>query len=495
MVSRGRAVALLAALVVIALLTTASTLPRIPDVAVFATPAIGPQVVDVPSSPAISLSSKLFRSSSDAIVVTDSATGEDWKQISETAATKHVPVFAARPATSSGVEAELRRLGTRSVWVVGAGDTGLHATSQFSTTLVSTTHSDGLDRVRGNPAPGGRRPVVFATGPLDPDLAATAAAGGTRLVDVAVPDPRASGESVRALREARGTVPVIALGRAFGDTPTFARSVDEAVTVPEIPGGGQLVASGRRMVALYGSPAAPSLGPLGRQDIAATIARVKGIAAQYQRVSRELVVPAFEIIVTVASASPGDGGAYTSMIDPAQIRPWVEAAGRAGVYVTLDLQPGRMNFLTQAKRYADLLAIPHVGLALDPEWRLKPDQVHLTQIGSVGAAEVNATSDWLAGLTREHRLPQKLFVLHEFDTDMLANRRQIVTTRPELQTVIHADGHGIPSVKMDTWRRILVDLPPNVVMGWKNFYTEDTPMLTPAQTMNVEPSPFFVSFQ
>ena len=154
-----------------------------------------------------------------------------------------------------------------------------------------------------------------------------------------------------------------------------------------------------------------------------------------------------------------------------------------------------MNFLTQAKRYADLLAIPHVGLALDPEWRLKPDQVHLTQIGSVGAAEVNATSDWLAGLTREHRLPQKLFVLHEFDTDMLANRRQIVTTRPELQTVIHADGHGIPSVKMDTWRRILVDLPPNVVMGWKNFYTEDTPMLTPAQTMNVEPSPFFVSFQ
>lgn len=494
MVSRGRAVALVAALIVIALLTAASTVPRMSDVAVFAAPAIEPQVVDAPSSPAVSLSSKLFRSSSDAVVVTDSATREDWKTVAETAATRHVPVFAVRPATSADVEAELHRLGTRSVWVVGAGDTGFHSTSQFSTTQVSTPSAD-LAGLRGNPAPGGPRPVVLAAGPLDPDLAATAAAGGTRLVDVAVPDPRASGESVRALREARGTVPLIALGRAFGDTPTFARNVEQAVTLPEIPGGGQLVASGRRMVALYGSPGSPSLGPLGRQGLDATIARVKGIAAQYQRVSRELVVPAFEIIVTVASASPGDGGAYTSMIDPAQIRPWVEAAGRAGVYVTLDLQPGRMNFLTQAKRYADLLAMPHVGLALDPEWRLKPDQVHLTQIGSVGAAEVNATSDWLAGLTREHRLPQKLFVLHEFDTDMLANRQQIVTTRPELQTVIHADGHGIPSVKMDTWRRILVDLPPNVVMGWKNFYTEDTPMLTPSQTMNVEPRPFFVSFQ
>ena len=153
-------------------------------------------------------------------------------------------------------------------------------------------------------------------------------------------------------------MPVLALGRTFGDTAELARNVEQAITVPEVPGGGQLVAAGRRMVALYGSPGSPSLGPLGRQDLNATIARVKGIAAQYQRVSREKVVPAFEIIVTVASASPGDGGAYTSMIDPAEVRPWVEAAGRAGVYVTLDLQPGRMDFLTQAKRYADLLAMP-----------------------------------------------------------------------------------------------------------------------------------------
>ena len=55
----------------------------------------------------------------------------------------------------------------------------------------------------------------------------------------------------------------------------------------------------------------------------------------------------------------------------------------------LDLQPGRTDFLTQAKLYAELLKQPHVGLALDPEWRLKPDQVHLVQIGSVSAEEIN----------------------------------------------------------------------------------------------------------
>ena len=41
------------------------------------------------------------------------------------------------------------------------------------------------------------------------------------------------------------------------------------------------------------------------------------------------------------------------------------------MYVVLDLQPGRSNFLDQAKLYEPLLRLPHVGLALDPEWRLR----------------------------------------------------------------------------------------------------------------------------
>ena len=71
----------------------------------------------------------------------------------------------------------------------------------------------------------------------------------------------------------------------------------------------------------------------------------------------------------------------------------MDAAREAGVYVMLDLQPGRTDFLTQAKRYEELLAQPHVGLALDPEWRLGPQQLHLEQIGSVGIDEVNSVVD------------------------------------------------------------------------------------------------------
>ncbi|WP_414172529.1 hypothetical protein [Clavibacter tessellarius] len=97
----------------------------------------------------------------------------------------------------------------------------------------------------------------------------------------------------------------------------------------------------------------------------------------------------------------------------------------------IDLQPGRTDFLTQAKRYESVLAQPGVGLALDPEWRLGPDQVPLKQIGSVSAAEVDATTDWLAGLVRDRGLPQKMLVLHQFRLSMITDRASLDTSHPE----------------------------------------------------------------
>jgi len=207
------------------------------------------------------------------------------------------------------------------------------------------------------------------------------------------------------------------------------------------------------------------------------------------------VVPAFEIIATVASSSAGPDGDYSAESSMAHLRPWVDAAREAGVYVVLDLQPGRTDFLTQAKRYTELLREPHVGLALDPEWRLKPGQRHMVQIGSVSAEEVNATAAWLAQFTREHKLPQKVLLLHQFRVDMITNRKSVNTRHDELAVVVHADGFGTPGQKLDTWHAIRADSPPDVWWGWKNFYDEDQPTFTPGQTVAVKPAPVFISYQ
>lgn len=263
----------------------------------------------------------------------------------------------------------------------------------------------------------------------------------------------------------------------------------------ELPGGGRTLFPEHRLVALYGTPGAPVLGVLGAQNLPRSIARAKALAKTYQRYTTERVLPTMEIITTVASASPTENGDYSQEIDITTLRPWVEAAQKAGVYVVLDLQPGRANFLSQTKRYAPLLKYPNVGLALDPEWRLKPDQVPLVQIGSVDIHEVNATAGWLADLTARNDLPQKLFLLHEFRLTMLPHRSQLDTSHKQLAYAIQMDGQGAQSEKAATWHAIKLHPPANVHFGWKNFYRKDTPVLTPSQTMKLKPMPRYISYQ
>ena len=166
------------------------------------------------------------------------------------------------------------------------------------------------------------------------------------------------------------------------------------------------------------------------------------------------------------------------------------------MYVVLDLQPGREDFLTQAKQYEELLKLPFVGLALDPEWRLASDQVHLNQVGQVNAAEVNTVVDWLGDLVRDNGLPQKLIIVHQFQSRMIADR-ETLKQRPELQMVIQMDGQGPIPTKDETYR-FLTEGTEDVHWrwGWKNFFDEDSPATaTPEYTMGKQPVPVYVSYQ
>ncbi|NKE08582.1 MULTISPECIES: hypothetical protein [Kocuria] len=325
-------------------------------------------------------------------------------------------------------------------------------------------------------------------------VATVNAAGGTA-VEVPGGDPRVSGDSVEVARSADDHN-ILALGESFGSSQDVESRMQAAQdTTAELPGGGQLAFPGRRMIAVYGSPGTSALGVLGEQDVDATIELVQEMAREYQPYSDEQVIPAFEIITTIASAEPGADGNYTNELDPETLRPWIDAAGEAGVYVVLDLQPGRVDFLSQAQRYEDLLREPHVGLALDPEWRLEDGQRHMEQIGSVSADEINQVSDWLAQLTAENNLPQKVLILHQFKLAMITDREQINTAHDELAITLHADGHGSPELKMATWEALQNGLPEGIWMAWKNFYDEDTPVFSPEETYDVDPKPWFVSYQ
>ncbi len=407
-------------------------------------------------------------------------------------------VAGARPAgraTSLGtVAAQQEMSDLRPRTVLGVGLTTGELTAEMPRARVTTDPAGfaGMSRPRRL----GHVIVLVSKGQSAEALAAaaTAEAAGAEVVAVPGYDPRADPAAIAALTAARPRQ-VIAAGSGFGPTSRLISRLAVVMTGVQLPGGGQDIVPMHRLVALYGEPGVPALGALGQQGISASVARAKRLAASYRALSRMPVVPAFEIIATVATSAPGAGGGYSYETPVASLRPWVQAATAAGMYVILDLQPGRDNFLAQAKLYQPLLRLPNVGLALDPEWRLQPGQLPLRQIGTVSITEVNSAVNWLAQLTAQYRLPQKLLVLHEFKIGEIGNEQLLDTRNDDLAIVMDMDGQGTPATKQQTWDVVTATAPRGVSFGWKDFFVKDQPMLNPSQTVERAPQSVMISYE
>jgi hypothetical protein len=293
-----------------------------------------------------------------------------------------------------------------------------------------------------------------------------------------------------------GMVLTLALSqRVEGEPVAPEQEAARTVAAGEQPADGVLprehIFDGRVLVAYYGTAGTGALGVLGESSPARAIARVQRAAAPFVRDGLP-AQPVFELIVTIADAHPGKDGDYNHDISPDAVRPWIDAAREAGALLVLDLQTGTADFPSVAKRWEWALREPHVGLAIDPEWRMRRGQVPGRVIGSVTAWEVNLTSRWLEELTVANGLPEKLFMLHQFRTSMVRNIGN-VRGRAHLASVQHVDGFGTPREKYATYRAVA--RPDLFHMGFKLFYDEDVRRLSAEKVMRVNPRVDFVSFQ
>ncbi|MEN0130261.1 MAG: hypothetical protein AAGC49_12530 [Brevundimonas sp.] len=449
-------------------------------------------------APAALAASRALFTSASTVVVAPSGDREARESAAAASARLGVPVLLSGPGVAAAqLEAEARRLGAVRVVTIGKAP---RLAGLTTVALASGGDLQQLGAIAGaRPAAPADVVALVGDGPLPATALASVRAAGVPIVHVANGDPRATAESVKAIAAADPSH-VITFGVGFGSAKTVASRVASASTGVQLPGGGQLIfptgkgVRGKRYVALYGTPGSKALGVLGEQSVPKTITRATKTAAKYKSLTKAKVVPMVEIIATIASADAGKDGNYSRERSVDELKPLVEAARKKGLAVVLDLQPGRTDFLTQAKRYSSLLALPNVGLALDPEWRLKKDQVHLKQIGSVKIAEVNKTADWLAAFTRQHKLPQKLLVLHQFSLKMIVGRSKLKTSHDELALLIHVDGQGTQPAKLATWKALRANAP-KVHWGWKNFIDEDKPMLSATKTYKIKPKPDLVTYQ
>lgn len=384
---------------------------------------------------------------------------------------------------------ELHRLGAAELSVSGAAALNTPAFAPFPVTRISGLAVAASVESREIVEPNRLWLIAEGNDAVLPVVERAAEAAGDRVIIVGASDLRVVGGSSSSLD-------------IDPDTPVTTLGVDDAAmwqldvlrTGNELPGGGYLIFPDRRFVAAYGHPGIAALGMLGAQSPEQTLQRLMPLIEGYDADGVQ-VIPTFELIATIADADAGPDGDYSLEATVEQLRPWVETARELGMYVVLDLQPGRTDFLTQAQRYEELLIEPHVGIALDPEWRLKPDQFHLAQIGSVDAEEINTVVDYVAGLVIDNALPQKLFIVHQFNTSMIRSRQRIEHP-PQLAILLQMDGHGPLAIKKGSWASLnRGSEASDFWWGWKNFFAFDPELATPDVVLDLDPIPYFVSFQ
>lgn len=274
--------------------------------------------------------------------------------------------------------------------------------------------------------------------------------------------------------------------------PARAGAQQVSTAAPALPGGGTRVFGRQRfLVAYYGTAGTGALGVLGENDPDTMHERLQNAAGPFAD-GGVRVQPVYELIVTVADAIPGPDGDYSHDILHSRVQEYIDAAQRNKALLVLDLQPGRSDFLTVAKRWEWALEHPWVGLALDPEWRMDGTQVPGQVIGSVHAREVNKVSAWLDGFVADRGLPEKVLMVHQFRESMVGRIRK-VKDRDHLAEVQHVDGFGTPAQKRATYAAVA--RPSQFTMGFKLFYDEDTPRMRAGAVRRLRPAVRFVSFQ
>ena len=280
-------------------------------------------------------------------------------------------------------------------------------------------------------------------------------------------------------------------GTARADRDTEAAKEAAAAKPPKLPRGGRSVLPEHRVVAFFGAPQHHELGVLRSRQALGVARKLERQARPYSRGGRP-ILPAFELIATVANGYPGADGNYRTRQTDAVIRRHLAAARRARALLLLDIQPGREDFMREVRALRRWLEQPDVSLALDPEWSMQAGEVPGKVIGHTTAAKVNEVSAYLARIVREHDLPDKLLVVHMFTSDMIRDKQRLRRRRGvdlllERRRLRHRGAKGGQVQGVHAAAAALA-------VRFKLFYEEDAAM-TPQRVLKMRPRPQLVVYE
>jgi len=319
----------------------------------------------------------------------------------------------------------------------------------------------------GQGAPRLLREVLALVDPEEGQEAAIASLRAAGAVTTEVPGGDIASRHVVETVDRAQALTVVGVGRSFGDAGTFAWRVAAAERAALLPTGSQHLLPAR-YVAVDASV---------WDDPAAAIARAQAAAAAYAPTGDVApdddeaedggadapVVPTLVLPVSSTASGPGDDGDWVTQEDVDALRPLVEAAQDAGVYVLLDVGAGPGAVVEQVRAAEPLLRAPGVGVALHPESRVGDGVT--TASHEMSAAEVGEVTDYLADLVSREGLPPALLVVHQTRPESVPDR-SLLRSVPQVETLVLADLTGGATTGEWVWNQVSTDLPDGVHLGW-----------------------------
>ncbi|MFO0670594.1 MAG: hypothetical protein U0235_13345 [Polyangiaceae bacterium] len=282
-------------------------------------------------------------------------------------------------------------------------------------------------------------------------------------------------------------------------TPTPTPKIIEPPAPPpkkaELPRGGRTIFPTHRLVGYCGTPGGPALGRLAG-DLGARAKEIEGYGEKYA--SGRKVLPVFELIAVVVQGLPGADNKWRRRVPDSVVDEYLKAARAAKAILLINVQPGHSDFMTEVRAFEKYLREPDVGVAMDPEWAMKPKQKPGVYYGQSNGKTVNEVATYLSGIVAAGDLPEKVLVVHQMNDWVFVDEASLAPS-PGVVTVKSVDGLGPKAAKIATYSHLMKSLPSHVQPGFKLFFDEDTQkgskLMTPTEVLALSPEPVYVMYE
>ena len=249
------------------------------------------------------------------------------------------------------------------------------------------------------------------------------------------------------------------------------------------------------IISYYGYPEEPLLGILGQLNEQEIVSNLNRDISKWQLLSPDKqILGALHIIVAIAQDKQTEDGTFLKRIPNELLDRYIKLASDNNFLVYLDIQIGWGDIIAEIALLEKFLKLPHVHLALDPEYatqkqNLAPGLI----IGYITGDEINEAQSYLSQIADLSQGYKKTLIIHQFNTQMLRNT-EIIEDYSNVELSIDMDGFGGKEAKRLNYELFaLSDF--SEIPGMKLFYNWDKPIYAIKELLQFKRPPTIIMYQ